>query len=197
MVLKSCSTVLCKPLHHLYLMSLRDATIPQCWKVHKITPIFKSGNRNSVKCYRPISLLSNVFKILEWLIYSKIITHLTNCISSAQFGFLRNRSTLQQLILFTDKLFSCNSEIDTIYFDIRKAFDSVSHNQPLTKLWSCGITGKLWSWFQSYLYNRFQKQSLIRAVTCHIQCPSGWHSWSTTVSYIYINDIFHLNMHSK
>jgi len=48
MVLKSCSTVLCKPLHHLYLMSLRYATIPQCWKVHKIMPMFKSGNRNSV-----------------------------------------------------------------------------------------------------------------------------------------------------
>ena len=51
MVLKSCATILSKPLHHLYLMSLRYATIPHCWKIHKVTPIFKSGNRNPVKCY--------------------------------------------------------------------------------------------------------------------------------------------------
>jgi len=153
MVLKSCSTVLCKPLLHLYLMSLRYPTIPQCWKVHKIILIFKSGNRNSVKFYRPISSLSNVSKILEQLIYNKIITHLTNCISSAQFGFLHNRSTLQQLILFTDKLFFVILIPSTLTYTgpLTQCL-----NQLLTKLWSCGITGKLWSWFQSYLYNWFQ-----------------------------------------
>uniref|UniRef100_A0A1X7U7W7 Reverse transcriptase domain-containing protein n=1 Tax=Amphimedon queenslandica TaxID=400682 RepID=A0A1X7U7W7_AMPQE len=41
------------------------------WKVHKITPIFKSGDRTSVVNYRPISLLSSVSKVLEKLIYDK------------------------------------------------------------------------------------------------------------------------------
>jgi len=72
--------LLFKPLYHLYFMSLRYGTIPLSWKVHKIIPIFKSGNRNSVKFYRPISLLSNVSKALEHLIYNKIILKITDSI---------------------------------------------------------------------------------------------------------------------
>ena len=90
MILNSCSDVLSKPLYHLYSMSLRYATIPCSWKLHKIIPVFKSGNRNSVKCYRPISLLSNVSKVLEHLVYSKVVTKITDTISNSQFGFLQN-----------------------------------------------------------------------------------------------------------
>ena len=153
MVLRLCSAVLSKPLYHLYSMSIRYAIISCSWKVHKIMPIFKSGNQNFVKCYHPISLLNNVSKVLEHLIYSKIIPRITDSISNAQFGFLQNRSTLQQLLLFTKELFSSASQIDTVYFDIRKAFDSVSHTLLLSKLCLCGITGKLWCWFKSYLSN--------------------------------------------
>ena len=140
MVLKSCSAILSKPLHHLYSMSLRYAIIPCSWKVHKIIPIFKSGNRNSVKCYRPISLLSNVSRVLEHLVYT--IFKITDFITKAQFDFLCNHTTLQQLF-FTKELFSSASQIDIVYFDIRKAFDSVSHNLLLAKLRSCRIIGKL------------------------------------------------------
>jgi len=35
------------------------------------------------------------------------------------------------------------AEVDVIYMDFRKAFDSVSHNGLLLKLKSLGITGKL------------------------------------------------------
>lgn len=37
---------------------------------------------------------------------------------------------------------------------MRKAFDSVPHNELLYKLWRLGITGPLWRWFKGYLYNR-------------------------------------------
>uniref|UniRef100_A0A1X7SGI3 Reverse transcriptase domain-containing protein n=1 Tax=Amphimedon queenslandica TaxID=400682 RepID=A0A1X7SGI3_AMPQE len=44
-VLKHCATPLCTPLCHLFCVSLKSACIPSDWKVHKITPIFKSGDR--------------------------------------------------------------------------------------------------------------------------------------------------------
>ena len=76
-----------------------------------------------------------------------------------QFGFLPGRSALQQLLLFTEKLLEAKSvqaEVDVVYMDFRKAFDSVSHNGLLQKLQSAGITGKLWSWLQAYLKYHYQ-----------------------------------------
>ena len=35
--------------------------------------------------------------------------------------------------------------------DFKKAFDSVSHNALLSKLQALGISGKLWSWLETYL----------------------------------------------
>ena len=43
---------------------------------------------------------------------------------------------------------------DVLYLDIRKAFDSVPHQELLFKLWRIGITGKLWFWFKAYISNR-------------------------------------------
>jgi len=115
MVLRSCSAILFKPLYHLYSMSSRYATIPHSWKVHRIIP--------TVSLKLAIRTLSNVIvpfpnlsKVLEHLIYNKIILKLTNSISNAQFGFLQNCSTLQQLLLFTKEFFSSTSQIDTVYF---------------------------------------------------------------------------------
>ena len=75
-LLKHCATPLCTPLCHLFSVSLHTARIPSDWKVHKITPVFKSGNKNSVQNYRPISLLSSVSKVLEKLIYDKVLDFL-------------------------------------------------------------------------------------------------------------------------
>jgi len=137
-------------------MSLKYAYIPSSWKIHKIVPIFKAGNKTSVKNYRPISPLSSISKVLERLVFNKIVTHLTSQISPYQFGFIRGASTLQQLLIFHDFLTNSPSQIDAIYLDMRKAFDILSHEILLSYLWSFGITGSLWSWFKCYLTGRVQ-----------------------------------------
>ena len=57
--MQSCAEPLTEPLLHLFSQSLRYATLPTSWKVHKIVPIPKAGDPHSVKNYRSISLLSN------------------------------------------------------------------------------------------------------------------------------------------
>ena len=64
-------------------------------------------------------------------------------ISPCQFGFLRNKSTVQQLLILLDKVANCTHQTDVIYLDIRKAFDSVPHNELLVKLRAIGISGNL------------------------------------------------------
>ena len=81
----------------------------------------------SVKNYRPISLLCNVSKVLEGLIYDKVISTVADSIIPWQFGFQRNTST-QQLLIYFHQLVTSMAEIDAIYIDFRKAFDRVPHN---------------------------------------------------------------------
>ena len=92
--------------------------------------LFRSKDKTLVTSYRPIaiSLLFNVSKVFERLIYDKVISTVANSITPHQFGFQKGHSTLQQLLLFFHQLITSNDEIDVIYVDFRKAFDSVPHN---------------------------------------------------------------------
>ena len=79
--------------------------LPTEWRIHQVTPVFKSGDRDSINNYHPISLLCCVSKvlrkksILKHLISSQSRLYLT---SNFGFGFLTNCSTLKQLLTFLD-----------------------------------------------------------------------------------------------
>ena len=143
-LLKNCALSLYQPLHHLFSLSLSQKYLPLEWRTHLIKPIFKSGDKSSIRNYRPISLLSVVSKVLEKLVFNSIVDFVSDSISVSQFGFLRGRSTLQQMLVFFNTLLSSASQTDVIYLDFKKAFDSVAHNKLLCKLWKFGITGDLW-----------------------------------------------------
>ena len=85
-VLKECATVLAQPFADFFTICINSASIPSQWKVHLIVPIPKSGNRSVVNNYRPISLLSNISKLFEKLIFDKISDFIYSRISPNQFG---------------------------------------------------------------------------------------------------------------
>ena len=58
--LKNCSTTLAYPLTILFNISLRTCSFPKIWKNAHLSPIFKSGNKNDIKNYRPISIISTI-----------------------------------------------------------------------------------------------------------------------------------------
>jgi len=100
LILKSCAAFLSKPLQHLFFTCcLRQSNIPNKWKINIVVPIYKSGDKTSVKNYRPISILSNIDKVLERIIFNKIINFVLNKLSLSQFGAVKGRSPLQQLLL--------------------------------------------------------------------------------------------------
>ena len=117
-VLSTCASALYEPLHHLFCLCVDLSYLSYEWRVHRVVPIFKSGDCNLIKNYHPISLLSNISKVLEHLVYNKILHHVSFYIKPAQSGFMSNRSTTQQLLLFLHDLFSSHYLTDAIYISI-------------------------------------------------------------------------------
>ena len=85
------------PLSHLFTLSVTTGVFPAKLKTSKTIPIFKAGDRLSCDNYRPISLLSTISKILDKIVANSLVNHLelNNLLYENQFGFLRNRSTIQ------------------------------------------------------------------------------------------------------
>ena len=100
-ILKSFALALCLPLHHLFIKSLKQHYISRDWCVHRITPIFKSGDKTSVGNCWPISLLRSYSRVFERIILIIISDFIEKSIVASQFGFLKSHSTLLQLILYS------------------------------------------------------------------------------------------------
>ena len=93
-------------LQHIFQQSLDSGELPLDWRRANISPIFKKGSTIDPANYRPISLTCTCCKILEHIIDSNLMMHLTkwNILSDNQHAFRRSRSCESQLILTTSDL---------------------------------------------------------------------------------------------
>ena len=145
-ILKFCACALYQPIHQLFQTSLSYSQLPFEWRLNCSTPIYKSGKRSLVSNYRLISLLCSVSKVLERIIYDRVIDFISQSLSVFHFGLLSGKSTLQQLLLFLNSIHNKLSRkllTDVIYLDFRTVFDSVPRDMLLVKIWLIGITGNL------------------------------------------------------
>ena len=98
---------------------------PDFFKIAKVIPIFKSESQVPWNNYRPISLLSNISKLIEKLMQKQVYSFLEqqNCFYNAQFGFHLSLSTNNALMSITDQ----NNFCAGVFVDLKKAFDTVDH----------------------------------------------------------------------
>ena len=152
------SVILCA----LFKKSIAEGTVPNVWKTANVTPIFKSGDKTLPQNYRPISLTSQVCKILESIIVDDINKHMQthNLATPNQYGFTKGKSCKTNIIDCEEDWTSAIDKgycVDIIYLDLKKAFDKVPHKRLLNKLKSYGITGPTHTWITDFLTGRSQK----------------------------------------
>ena len=160
-LLKCISLEISIPLAHIFNLSLTTGVFPSRLKTSRIVPIFKTGDSELCDNYRPISLLSSLSKILEKMVSIQLVNHLdrNKLLYDNQFGFQRGKSTEHNLIKavnYIGESINSGKFCIGVFFDLKKAFDVVSHDILLNKLAKMGIQGVPLQWFKSYLSNRSQ-----------------------------------------
>ena len=155
-----------------------DGFVPPVWKEAYVKPIHKSGNAWSVQNYRPISLTCVCAKVMESIVSEQLMAYLLDngLITKSQHGLLAKRSTCTNLLdTFQDWVIALNghANIDVVFIDFAKAFESVSHVKLLHKLRGYGVQYELLGWIKSFLENRSQRVMVDGTLSGAVPVRSG------------------------
>ena len=139
---------------------MKKSEFPSALKLANITPVFKKGERECKNNYRPVSILSNVSKIFERIIFNQILNYMDSFFSKFQCRFRKGYSTQQCLLSMIEKwkrAVDNGKPFRLLLTDLSKVFDGLSHELLLAKLHAYGFSFAALRLIHSYLTNRKQR----------------------------------------
>jgi hypothetical protein len=148
----------CKPIAHLFNLSLFTSTVPQQWKQACILPIPKVSAPKAHADFRPISITPVLTRIMERtvvrrFIYPALLTPPPSLSFSDQFAFRPTGSPTAAIISLLHtitNLLTTNPYVIVISLDFSKAFDTVRHSTLLEKLAQLDIPDNVYNWLVNF-----------------------------------------------
>ena len=149
--LKYGGITLYKMLACIFTVIIREEYVPMIFKEGLTIPLYKGGDKDKLDtdCYRGITLQSVLCKVYETVILDRTREYFNNHIkfSSLQGACCKGVSSINSSFALHETIchnVSMGNEVFAIYFDTRKAFDTVWIEGLFYKLIKAGIKGKLW-----------------------------------------------------
>ena len=150
--------------HHvfkLFRMSLEEGMLPSQWRHAKIVPLKKPGKEDytAAKCWRPISLLATLGKVLESVIAERIsyLVETHGLLPTNHFGARKQRSAEQALVMLQEQIYTAwrgRRVLSLISFDVKGAYNGVCKERLLQRMKARGIPEKLLRWIEAFCSER-------------------------------------------
>ena len=137
-------------------------------KYAEITPIHKKDDKTDKENYRPITILPNLSKLYERLIYNQIYSYFQTVFSKFQSGFRKGFNAQHCLLAMVEKWRKFpdkGGEAGAVSTDLYKAFDCIDHNLVIAKLSAYGFEKQSINFIYSYLTKRKQRTKVDSAVS--------------------------------
>jgi hypothetical protein len=202
-LIKSCSLELSEIIAKIINLSFKLNKVPDCLKISKIIPIFKSGDPDDTGNYRPIAISTVFDKIVQKVVNEQLLEHLekNKLLYRRQYGFRQNSSTnAANFDIVSEIQKSCDNGhvTTTVFLDLSKAFDTIDRRILLRKLTGFGVTGSSYLWFKDFLSNRKQYVDVNGSISKTTQNDIGvvqGSALSSTLFSCYVNDLSNLELH--
>lgn len=173
--------------------------LPTAWKEAVIIPIRKPGKDPSKpENYRPIALTSHLGKIMERMVTERLTFYFESreLLSPYQSGFRRGRGTMDPIICLETEIKKAqvNKEsVMAVFFDVEKAYDMVWKEGLMIKLHNIGISGRVFNWVKSFLFERSIRVKIGAVVSRKYLVDNGTPQGSVISPLLFsimINDVF-------
>ena len=150
---------------HMVNTSFKADKMPDVFKLAKISPLYKKGDRFKATNYRPVAVLPSMSKIIEKVVIGRLRNHLESngLLSDNQNAYRAHRSVTTAVLQLYDSILKCQEKaVDSacIFLDCSAAFDTIQHDVLIGKLKLYGVDEKGIRWMKSYLSDRAQYVSV-------------------------------------
>ena len=104
---------------------LSSLSVPKKWLHSEVTCLFKKGSWLVASNYRGISIGTNMSRILSKIIIERLKAAYESNINNAQFGFRKNRSTIDGIFIMKNVIDKYSGPFVAVYIDLTAAYDHI------------------------------------------------------------------------